>query len=251
MHPTVAPAVVLEKPLPLIRRLPPKRSLAWLSAGWTHYLSMAAPSAILSVTLLGIGVLVQIVTSPRIAGAIAHMLLMVFFGIISHYYRRLDLAQDVPSDNMHIYRNGRLWMLAVLAAAVAWGFDFIPDVLATPGIALPWIAVPPSNALGWYSVVMHVLSLPAYMAFSMAPALIVFDGVGPLRALKLSLAGSLKNMVPWLPLLIMGKVLLILAILPLGLGLIVFMPLVACIVFAAYEDIFNPGPRGIKSLASK
>jgi uncharacterized membrane protein len=102
------------------------------------------------------------------------------------------------------------------------------DVWAAFGTGL-WVAILLS------SLVFMLLA----MAFWLAPALVVFHDIGLMEALALSLKGLLVN---WLALLVYGvftMLLSIIAIIPLGLGLLILGPVMLASVYASYLDIFN------------
>ena len=76
------------------------------------------------------------------------------------------------------------------------------------------------------------------MAIWFAPALIVFNAMPPVDALKASFNACLKNIVVFLVYGLMIMVLCFFAALPLGLGFLVLGPVVAGSVYASYRDIF-------------
>jgi len=83
------------------------------------------------------------------------------------------------------------------------------------------------------------LSVPLYMATWFAPALIVLHEVPSVAALKASFFACLRN---WLPFLVYGVVLLVLAIvaaIPAFLGYLVLVPVTIASVYTAYRDIFR------------
>jgi uncharacterized membrane protein len=85
------------------------------------------------------------------------------------------------------------------------------------------------------------LSVPLYMATWFAPALIILHDMAPLAALKASFVACLGN---WLPFLIYGVVLMLLAVvaaIPAGLGYLVLVPVLAASVYTAYRDIYCGG----------
>ena len=76
------------------------------------------------------------------------------------------------------------------------------------------------------------------MAFCFAPALIVFNRLPAAAALQASFQACLKNIGA---LLVAGAILLglvFVALLPVGLGVLIFAPVLAGSVYAAYRDIF-------------
>src|SRR5262245_14264771 len=73
--------------------------------------------------------------------------------------------------------------------------------------------------------------IPLLMMIWFAPLLVVFNGLPPLEAMKLSFAACLKNMLPFL---VYGLVILVLwfiASIPFLLGLLVLLPVLFCSVY--------------------
>lgn len=84
--------------------------------------------------------------------------------------------------------------------------------------------------------------IPLVMAYWFAPALVVFHDIQPLDAMKLSFNACLKNMVPFLVYSLICVALMLLAIIPLGLGLLAMIPTMTASLYTSYKDIFNPPP---------
>ena len=87
------------------------------------------------------------------------------------------------------------------------------------------------------SIFVFLLSLPVIMATWFAPALIYFHDMAPLAAMRASLGAGVKN---WLTVGVFGSLLMIcvFALLPLLLGMVIFMPIFSGAVYASYRDIF-------------
>jgi uncharacterized membrane protein len=96
-----------------------------------------------------------------------------------------------------------------------------------------------SVLIAWL-VTMALITL-VYMALWFAPALVVFRAVAPVEALKQSFAACLKNVVPFLIYGIVVMVLGVIAVIPLGLGLLVLFPVISASVYTGYRDIFGDG----------
>lgn len=84
--------------------------------------------------------------------------------------------------------------------------------------------------------------IPLVMAYWFAPALVVFHDIRPVDAMKLSFQACLRNVVPFLVYGVASMVLMLLAMLPLGLGLLVMIPTLTASLYTSYKDIFNPPP---------
>jgi len=82
------------------------------------------------------------------------------------------------------------------------------------------------------------LSIPLVMAIWFAPALVVFHDLQPIDAMKQSFMGCMKNIVPFLVYGIIGFVIGIIALIPAGLGWLVWGPTVVASIYASYRDIF-------------
>ena len=83
-----------------------------------------------------------------------------------------------------------------------------------------------------------LLGAPLLMAVWFAPALVYFNGLQPVAALKASFDACLKN---WLVATIFGLITLVLcffAALPMGLGFLVLLPVLYGALYASYRDIF-------------
>jgi uncharacterized membrane protein len=83
-----------------------------------------------------------------------------------------------------------------------------------------------------------LLFIPLWMALWFAPALVLFNGMPPAEACKASLGASLKN-IP--SLLLLGLIVCVLgffAALPVGLGFLILIPVLAGTAFASWQDVF-------------
>ncbi len=80
--------------------------------------------------------------------------------------------------------------------------------------------------------------IPLTMAVWFAPALIVINDVPVFRAMGLSFMGCLKNFFPFLIYGILMTLISFVAILPLFLGMLIFMPMAFGGLYRAYKDIF-------------
>jgi uncharacterized membrane protein len=82
------------------------------------------------------------------------------------------------------------------------------------------------------------LVVPVSMAMWFAPALVFFNNMAPLDALKASFNACLKNTLPFLVYGLMVMVLLFFAALPVGLGFLVLIPVLCGSIYVSYRDIY-------------
>lgn len=143
------------------------------------------------------------------------LLLTIYLGIVTAY-RRKSAEGEVFLSGSGTLRNIPLWTLGI----VAGGMVFLVDRFMAAGAA-------------------KALAVVMLAACWLAPALLVSKDLGVLQALRLSAMGSLRNPLAFLTMLVLGAVLLFVASIPLGLGLVVTMPVLACAAVKASEDIFG------------
>lgn len=87
-------------------------------------------------------------------------------------------------------------------------------------------------------LVYFAIQIPLMMLVWFAPVLIIQHDVGVWRAMSLSFNGCSRNILPFLVYSLMLIVLLIVAMIPLFLGLIIVFPLFMVTLYTAYKDIF-------------
>jgi uncharacterized membrane protein len=87
-------------------------------------------------------------------------------------------------------------------------------------------------------LIMFLFLVPFIMAYWFAPALVALEGLSALNAMKMSFSGCLKNILPFLLYGIIAMVLFILATIPIGLGLLVVVPMLTASIYTGYRDIY-------------
>ncbi len=134
-----------------------------------------------------------------------------------------------------VYLAGTIIIIGIVFAAVGTS----PFTMIKPGKAPDAeSAMMIMRSMGLALTIAMALYTPLMMAIWFAPALIVFENLGAVDAMKQSFAACLMNMMPFL---VYGAVLMVLwivASIPLLLGLLVLLPVVFCSVYTSYKDIF-------------
>jgi uncharacterized membrane protein len=83
------------------------------------------------------------------------------------------------------------------------------------------------------------LTFTLMMAFQYAPMLIFFSGMAPFAAMRASLSGSIRNLIPYTVYsMIMQLIALMLSFIPLNLGLVILLPLGFSSLYVGYRNIF-------------
>jgi uncharacterized membrane protein len=139
---------------------------------------------------------------------------------------------------------GPLMMLGVLYMIGMLLVSLLVLALAGGGLAgglMMGSPVGASIAVGGFLVgamLWLALSVPIAMAIWFAPALVLFNDMPPVDALKASFNACLRNIVAFLVFGLIVMVLCFFAALPVGLGFLVLGPVLAGAIYASYRDIF-------------
>lgn len=88
-------------------------------------------------------------------------------------------------------------------------------------------------------LVMLFLMIPLVMAYWFAPALVMMHDMAPIAAMKASFRGCLRNILPFVVWGFIMMVLCMVAMIPIGLGMLVVVPLAITSTYVAYRRIFT------------
>ena len=239
-----------------LRRVDPPRSLSagrgvdWISAGWRLFAKAPLMWVVSILVMIVLHIVANIV--PILGGIAMHVLQPVFFAGFIVACRSLEAGGEFEIEHLFAgfkreFANLIIVGLLLLAGVVALflvffafaGFGLVTALLAgdaenmLPAIMASGLTI----ALG--ALVATALSIPLMMAYWFAPPLVMMHGVPPMAAMKASFFGCLRNILPFLVYGILMTLLLIVAMIPIGLGLFVWLPVMLASSYAAYRDIFT------------
>lgn len=87
-----------------------------------------------------------------------------------------------------------------------------------------------------------VLLVLLLMAYWFAPVLVTLGNVTAMNAMKLSFFGCLRNMWPFMLFGLIAFILMMLAMIPFGLGMLILVPVLNAAIYLGYKDIFATEP---------
>lgn len=227
------------------REVDPGACFEWLRQGWTMFL--ANPGVWIGSTVLLLVMLMAISIVPLFGQVAAHLLAPLFGAGMVQICRHLTEGQQPEVADLFAgfrHNTGPLVMVGVFFAVGIFGLAFIAFLLVSGGVlggVITGRIAGLSIALGGVmlaGLVVLVLSVPVIMATWFAPALVFFHDMKPAAAMRASFDAGAKN---WLVMVIFGIFLLVslfFAMLPLGLGLLLLLPIFSGAVYASYRDIF-------------
>jgi uncharacterized membrane protein len=229
------------------REVDPGACFDWLAQGWATF--MAHPGIWLGSSVLVLVMLMAISIVPLFGQVAAHLLLPLFGAGLLQICRTIADEREPQIPELFSgfrSRAGQLVMVGVYFAVGMFGIAFLAFLLISGGV----LGGAVTGQVGGFGItfggvmlaglLVLVLSVPVVMSVWFAPALVYFHGMQPLAAMKASLAAGMKN---WLAMMIFGIFLVVagfFAMLPIGLGLLLLLPVFSAAVYASYRDIF-PG----------
>ena len=214
----------------------------WISSAYSgHFKGNALP-------WIGAVVLLVIISVIPFLNLLTQFLMPVFVGGLMLGARAQD--QGEPFEFTHLFsgfkqNTGQLLLISVLFIVSIIILMFVISLVMGGSIAMMGgmemgNTAPDPLAMLLPMLVMMLFFLPLMMAYWFAPALVAIENMSALTAMRLSFIGCLKNMLPFLLYGIALLVLMVVAMIPLGLGLLVMMPVMYASMYTSYRDIYYP-----------
>jgi hypothetical protein len=232
----------------------------WIASGWKLF-ARAPLMWVISIVVLFIAAIV-ISLVPFIGSLVFQLLQAVFAGGFMVACHSLSRGGDFELEHLlsGFKRNftsllllgvflvvGSLLIMLVLMMFV--GFTVVSVFLGGGNTEAAIAAIAASAVtmlLG--ALVALALTIPMLAAYWFAPALVILNDMKPVAALKESFFGSFRNFIPFLVYGIIMTVLAIVAAIPFGLGMLVWIPLAITSTYAAYRAIFTDPPADIPAV---
>ena len=230
--------------------MPAGEGIAWIGGGWKLFTQGWLMWIISLVMLFVIAIALAFV--PILGQVVMQLLSAVFAAGWVVACRSLERGGDFELE--HFFAGfkrhfGKLVLLGVIFLALSVAVLLVFSVFFGVSIFAAFMAGDPEQAMAAVAassatillgvLVCFALFIPILAAYWFAPALIVMHGMAPLAAMKASLVGSLRNIVPLLVWGIVMLVLFFIGSIPVGLGLLVVVPLMISSSYAAYRSIFT------------
>ena len=233
------------------------RGAIWLGEGWRLFRSEPLTWIGICAALFAVAVVLSLI--PVVNLFVSLLMIPAFGGIMLGAHAqttggRLRFSCLFEGFNRN---GGGLLMLAVLillvglafmaVCVVAMGMLFGSTFMSFMGGAMLGSAhAPPAAPHGMrfvlfviVMIVMVLASVAVYGAGLIATALVAIHQLPAWPALKLGLVASVTNIGAWLVFGVCAWLLLIVASIPLGLGLIVVFPVLVAAYYAAYRDLLT------------
>lgn len=226
------------------------RGVNWWTDGWALFMKNPGMWIVLGLVVIVIGVVLNFV--PFIGGLAFALVMPAFIGSWMLAARKLEGGGTLEVGDLFLGFQGQqltpllvLGALSLAASAVVFvvmgvfGFGAVMGMGVGAGMHSGMGALAAMGAGLMGMLIGLALFVPITMAFWFAPALVVFDGIAPVEAVKSSFAACMRNVMPFLVYGVLGLMASVLASIPLGLGWIVLLPLMGLTVYLSYRDIYG------------
>lgn len=244
----------METQLPAVsnpKALPVERGSGWLLEGFGYF--SKSPATWIGLMLLFFVITFVIMLIPFIGSLVINLLTPVFMaGLILGCQAQAQggeltinhLFAGFSKNTAQLVILGLLYMLGIIVLsiiAIVLVFTLLGGMAMLQNMESGNPDMMMQNIRGILLVVLIIsaLYIPLLMAFWFAPALVILNDVSPVNALKMSFQGCLVNILPFTLYGIVGLVLLIIAMIPLGLGLLILMPMIIASIYISYREIYG------------
>lgn len=237
-----------------IVRLNAARGWTWIKQG--YQLIMISPILAIATALIGAMSVFLALLVPVLGPLFAVLLLPVLLAGYARICRALEEHEEVELPYLlagfrrhtpALVTLGALLMLGLLAASmlmISLGGEALGGLLEQARTAQEPQAMLDTLAgaggrIGLALVFGLGSMLALMLAWQYAPMLVFFSGVPPLLALRYSLVGTLRNVLPYTVYSILIQLIaLVLGLLPFGLGMVLLLPLSLTSLYVSYRNIF-------------
>jgi uncharacterized membrane protein len=225
----------------------------WIVDGFELF--KGAPIAWIGAVVLMVLINILVSLIPMIGGLIGSLIGPVFMGGLmlgaqaqasGERLRVGDLFAGFAANPGRLFALGGLYLLGIFAIAILVGV--LVSVLAIglgsidPALLEqqdPTLIIATLGPMVMLALLFTLLLLvPLMMAYWFAPALVVLEDMLPLEAMKLSFSACWMNIIPFLIYGLVAFVLVLLGMLPFGLGLLIVSPVLVASIYTGYRDIF-------------
>ncbi|HET7775428.1 MAG TPA: BPSS1780 family membrane protein [Azospira sp.] len=227
------------------RVVPAAAAIEWLRFGWELFSRAPGAWALMALVFL---VLTLAVTMVPVAGALAsHLLLPLLAAGVLQAVRRQEEGGAVEVGDLFVgfSRETTGLLLVGLFYMLGWFAILAIGMLIGGGSLIGGAAAGSAGGLGVAIagvlvaiLISLALAVPLFMAFWFAPALVYFNHMAPVAALKASFHACLKNFLAFSVFGLIIGLLFFIAALPMGLGFLVLLPVSFAGLYASYRDVF-------------
>ena len=234
-----------------------ERGVAWITEGWRLF--MRRPDLLIGMTVITLLMFGMLNLVPLLGNMVALVGIVVLAAGMYFTLDRMHHNQGVAFDALFsgfgervqpLLMLGLIFLgaeivIALIVVIVLKGsmIGALMGVIMAHGELSPVMIASLIQASLVVLILVLLLSLPLFMAYTFAIPLVCLSGHKPVAALKASFYAVAAN---WAPFLVFGLIYIVLALLatiPLMLGWLVLLPLTFASTYIAYREVFAENTR--------
>ena len=222
----------------------------WIARGWALF-ARAPLMWVISMVIVFV-VMIALSLVPVIGTLAFQVLQAVIAGGFVVACRSLEQGDDFDLEHLFAGFKRRFlplaivgllllvgWIVILLVFAVFVGFSVLGAFLTGDPEAMMASMMASVGVMMIGTLVAVGLSVPLMAAYWFAPALVMMHDMKPLEAMKASFFACFRNFVPFIVYGLVMLIALIVAVIPFGLGMLVWVPLAITSTYVAYRRIFT------------
>ncbi|MDP3745035.1 MAG: BPSS1780 family membrane protein [Methylotenera sp.] len=228
-----------------IKQVPAANAWAWIVSGF--HLFKANPAMWIILLVIYLAIMIPLSLLPGVGSVVSTLLAPVFAAGMMWGCQALTRNQDLEINHLfegfkkntaQLIAVGGIYMVGLLVVAV---FVVLALDKQTIELLVQGKDLSPEQASSMLLPILIAMFfiMPILMAYWFAPILAGLHNLSAVDAMKLSFVACLTNMLPFLLYGFIFMVLLIIAIIPFGLGLVLVVPLMMTSLYTSYVDIFS------------
>jgi len=238
----------------MIRRVSFARGWRWIVEAFALFRRAALIWVVLAMVMLLLALALSVI--PVLGSYVLYLITPMLLAGLMVAARDTEAGQEIEIAHLfrgfrenaaHLVTVGGVYLVGnvvVAGLALSLGGEDLRQVIEAATAGKPEEVDPEvANRASVAVVTAALLFLPLAMAMWFAPALVMLGKIPAWRAMALSMQACILNVLPFLLYAAVMSALLILALVPVFVGLALWMPLWILTVYTAYRDIFTL-PRG-------
>ncbi len=232
------------------RHTPAGSGWTWIAQGWSLFMRSPVMWIIAVVIIVVAAIVLGLV--PVVGTLALNLLSAVISAGLVVACRSLERGGEFELDHLlagfrrnfgNLLLVGVFFMVASLLLLLVFaffvGFSVLGAVLTGDPENVSTAVLASLGSLVIGGLVTLALMIPLIAAYWFAPALVMMHDLAPLDAMKASFFGAFGNFIPFIVYGLVMSVLLVVAMLPFGLGLLVWVPVAFTSTYVAYRQIFT------------
>lgn len=227
-----------------VRSVPATNAWPWVVDGFKIF--WKNPLMWLVLLLIYLLIIVPLSLIPIFGGVAATLLAPVFSAGLMWGCKAITEQQDLEINHLfagfkhntrQLIAAGALYMAGFLIIAIVTAAT-IDKTIMDAIVAGQTLSQEQASKVMLPLLFAMLLLMPLLMAYWFAPVLVGLNNMKAVDAMKLSFIASVRNALPMLAYSVIVLVLMVLAIIPFGLGLFVVIPTMMTSLYTSYQDIF-------------